>query len=231
MNKLILTITLILSGFIFSDERPFQSFFGIKTSQPLAVVEAMDELSEANCPGTSSVRLMNELFNGTDETTHTIVITYPDKESYKLWAASFTTCPAAGKFLQTMSSISEQTFQFMGMPLIVEGDTTADQVFNVFLMDVSDPASYAEAYTKLMSTGQCPSSYALVAMGPGQDIEKYGTHFAYCGYKTIDAYLDDYMDNATPTKEYLKFVNEVSDIRSLKALNMSSVIKDWVPNQ
>ena len=50
-------------------------------------------------------------------------------------------------------------------------------------------------------------------MGPGQDIEKYGTHFAYCGYKTIDAYLDDYMDNATPTKEYLKFVNEVSDIR------------------
>ena len=57
------------------------NLFGIKTSQPLAVVEAMDELSEANCPGTSSVRLMNELFNGTDETTHTIVITYPDKES------------------------------------------------------------------------------------------------------------------------------------------------------
>ncbi len=68
-------------------------------------------------------------------------------------------------------------------------------------------------------------------MGPGQDIEKYGTHFAYCGYKTIDSYLDDYMDNATPTKEYLKFVNEVSDIRTLKALNMSSVIKDWLPNQ
>jgi hypothetical protein len=39
------------------------------------------------------------------------------------------------------------------------------------------------------------------------------------------------MDNATPTKEYLKFVNEVSDIRTLKALNMSSVIKDWLPNQ
>ena len=110
MNKLILTITLILSGFIFSDERPFQSFFGIKTSQPLAVVEAMDELSEANCPGTSSVRLMNELFNGTDETTHTIVITYPDKESYKLWAASFTTCPAAGKFYRQCHQFQSRHF-------------------------------------------------------------------------------------------------------------------------
>ena len=230
MKKIIFILTLVLSGLGFADERPFQSFFGIKTTQPLAVVAAMDELSEANCPGTASIRLMNELFNGNDETTHTIVITYPDKEAYKLWAASFSNCPASGKFLQTMSKISEQTFQFMGMPLLAEGDSNEDQVFNVFLMDVSDPAAYGKAYAKLMSTGQCPSSYALIAMGPGQDIETYGTHFAYCGYKTIDSYLDAYMNNVTPTKEYLSFVNEVSDIRTLKATNMSAVVKDWVPS-
>ena len=38
------------------------------------------------------------------------------------------------------------------------------------------------------------------------------------------------MNNVTPTKEYLSFVNEVSDIRTLKATNMSAVVKDWVPN-
>ena len=91
---------MVLSGLGFADERPFQSFFGIKTTQPLAVVAAMDELSEANCPGTASIRLMNELFNGNDETTHTIVITYPDKEAYKLWAASFSNCPASENFFK-----------------------------------------------------------------------------------------------------------------------------------
>ena len=61
MKKIIFTLTLALSGLVFADDRPFQSFFGIKTTQPLAVVAAMDELSEADCPGTASIRLMNEL--------------------------------------------------------------------------------------------------------------------------------------------------------------------------
>ena len=149
-----------------------------------------------------------------------------------MWSNNWTKCPASGKFLNTMNEIYEQTNQFMGMPLLGDGDPNSDQVFQVFLMDVKDPSNYAKAYANLMSSGeQCPSSWALVAMGPVINVERYGTHFAYCGYKTIDSYLDDYMDNATPTKEYLKFVNEVSDIRTLKALNMSSVIKDWLPNQ
>ena len=231
MKKLIFLFVFLGSSFLMAQERPFQAFFGIKTSNPLAVVSAMDDLAAANCPGTSSARLMNELFNGGEETTHTIIITYPDKMSYMMWANNFTSCPAAGKFLQTMSEISEQTFQFMGMPLLTEGDPNGDQFFQVFLMDVSDPSTYASEYAKLMATGQCPSSYSLVAMGPGADIEEYGTHFAYCGFKSMDSFLDSYMSNSTPTDAYMEFASKVADARTLKAINMSAVVKDWLPSQ
>jgi hypothetical protein len=131
-----------------------------------------------------------------------------------------------------MNEISEQTYQFMGMPLMGDGDPNADQIFQVFLMDVKDPASYAKAYSNLMSSGeQCTGSWALVAMGPGMNVERYGTHFAYCGFKDMDVYLDGYMSNVTPTKEYTDFIKKVSNIRELKAVNMSGVIKDWAPQQ
>ena len=52
--------------------------------------------------------------------------------NYLMWANNWTNCPAAGKFLNTMNEISEQTYQFMGMPLMGDGDPNADQVFQVF---------------------------------------------------------------------------------------------------
>ena len=232
MKKILLILALLSSTFVAAQERSFQAFFGIKTDNPLAVVSALDSFSNANCPGTSSVRLMQELFNGPEETTHTIIVTFPNKMSYLMWANNWTNCPAAGKFLSTMNEISEQTYQFMGMPLMGDGDPNADQVFQVFLMDVKDPASYAKAYSNLMSSGeQCAGSWALIAMGPGMNVERYGTHFAYCGFKDIDVYLDGYMSNVTPTKEYSDFIKKVSNIRELKAVNMAGVVKDWAPQQ
>ena len=152
---------------------------------------------------------MQELFNGPEETTHTIIVTFPNKMSYLMWANNWTNCPAAGKFLNTMNEISEQTYQFMGMPLMGDGDPNAYQVFQVFLMEVKDPASYAKAYSNLMSSEQCSGSWALVALGPGMNVERYGTHIAYCGFKDIDVYLDGYMSNVTPT--LYDFIFQISE--------------------
>ena len=57
MRKILLILALLSSAFVAAQERPFQAFFGIKTDNPLAVVSALDSFSNANCPGTSSVRL------------------------------------------------------------------------------------------------------------------------------------------------------------------------------
>ncbi len=192
MKKLFLTLLFICSSFAFSQERPFQAFFGISTDNPLAVVAAMDEYAASNCPQTTGIRLMNEFFNGYDDTTHTIIVTYPNKMAYMAWANNFATCPAAAKFLQKMNSISESTFQTLGMPLLSGGDPSEDQVFQIFIMNVTNPSAYAKAYSNLMSTeGQCPSSWGLVAMGPGVEPSESGTHFAYCGYKSLDSFFNN----------------------------------------
>ena len=50
-------------------------------------------------------------------------------------------------------------------------------------MDISDPASYAKAYSELMNSedSRCPGSWGLAAWGPGSRVESYGTHMAFCG--------------------------------------------------
>ena len=232
MKKIFLTFLLFCSTFALSQERPFQAFFGINTDNPLAVVEAMDEYAASNCPQTTGIRLMNEFFNGYDDTTHTIIVTYPNKMAYMAWANNFASCPAAAKFLQKMNSISESTFQTLGMPLLTGGDPSEDQVFQIFIMNVSDPAAYANAYSKLMNTeGQCPSSWGLVAMGPGVEPSESGTHFAYCGYKSLDSYLDGYMNQGNPTREYETFLRKAPSFRDLLRVNMNAVVKDWTPGQ
>ena len=45
------------------------------------------------------------------------------------------------------------------------------------------------------------------------------------------SFLDGYMSNATPNKQYADFIKRVSNIRELKAVNMAGVVKDWAPQQ
>ena len=99
-------------------------------------------------------------------------------------------------------------------------------------MNVTNPSAYAKAYSNLMSTeGQCPSSWGLVAMGPGVEPSESGTHFAYCGYKSLDSYLDGYMNQGNLTKEYEAFLRKAPSFRDLLRVNMSAVVKDWTPGQ
>ena len=173
---------------------------------------------------------MAENLNGDDDTTHTYVVFYENNADYVEWSNQVQTCPGWGKYFQSMSSISEQTNQALGFPVVGGGDVMNDQVFTVFLLNVTDPSAYVNAYTELMeeqtSNGQCPSSWGVASFGPGTNPEKYGTHMAYCGYPDLATAMES-VNNPAPNKAYAKFLTRADNFRSLVRLNMTSVAKTY----
>tara|TARA_B100000242_G_scaffold107075_1_gene74273 strand:+ start:877 stop:1602 length:726 start_codon:yes stop_codon:yes gene_type:complete len=228
MKKILILIS-FLSIPLIAGDGPFFGFFGIKTQNPVGVIQASDQLTK-DCPSDTVVRIMAENLNGDDDTTHTYVVFYENNAAYVKWSNQVQTCPGWGKYFQSMSSISEQTNQALGFPVVGGGDVMKDQVFTVFLLNVTDPSAYVKAYTELMeeqtANGQCPSSWGVASFGPGTNPEKYGTHMAYCGYPDLATAMES-VNNPAPNKAYAKFLTRADNFRSLVRLNMTSVVKTY----
>ena len=109
MKKILILIS-FLSIPLIAGDGPFFGFFGIKTQNPVGVIQASDQLTK-DCPSDTVVRIMAENLNGDDETTHTYVVFYENNAAYVKWSNQVQTCPGWGKYFQSMSSISEQTNQ------------------------------------------------------------------------------------------------------------------------
>jgi len=106
-----------------------------------------------------------------------------------------------------------------------------DKVFVSWIMDVSDPSSYAKAYSELMNSedSRCPGSWGLAAWGPGSRVESYGTHMAFCGYPDMASAMEVFQERV-PTKSMQKFYSKAGNVRQLIGTNLVSIIKDYMPN-
>ena len=112
--KKILCFTLFFSlSNVWAADGPFFGFFGIETNNPLGVLSATDKLSQ-ECPGGSAVvRLMAENFNADEVTTHSYAVLFENNESYLQWSGQWASCPGWTKYFQTMSEISNSTYEML----------------------------------------------------------------------------------------------------------------------
>jgi len=230
--KKILCFALFFSLFnVWAADGPFFGFFGIETDNPLGVLSATDKLSQ-DCPGGSAVvRLMAENFNADEVTTHSYAVLFENNESYLQWSGQWASCPGWTKYFQTMSEISNSTYEMLAFPVVSGGDTLKDKVFVSWIMDVSDPAASAKAYSELMNSAdsRCPGSWGLAAWGPGSRVESYGTHMAFCGYPDMASAMEVFQERM-PTKSMQKFYSKAGNVRQLIGTNLVTIIKDYMPN-
>ena len=174
---------------------------------------------------------MAENFNADEVTTHSYAVLFENNESYLQWSGQWASCPGWTKYFQTMSEISNSTYEMLAFPVVSGGDTLKDKVFVSWIMDVSDPASYAKAYSELMNSedSRCPGSWGLAAWGPGSRVESYGTHMAFCGYPDMASAMEVFQERV-PTKSMQKFYSKAGNVRQLIGTNLVSIIKDYMPN-
>ena len=195
MKKITFLIVMFFTSYSFSADGPFLGLFGIKTDNPAAVVAATDALNkDCKNPEGVTVTLVAEAFNGSEPTTHTYLVGFPNNAAYVEWNNQIASCAGWAKYFEAMNPISEETVSALAFPLAGGGDATKDTVFVNFFANVSRPDKFLPAYQDLMEVastdGSCPGSWGLFAIGPGVTPDQFGTHIAFCGYPDLATYME-----------------------------------------
>ena len=166
--------------------------YSIKVSDVQSFAKSFDDLMTSDFgsefPGT--VTLGHFAFNGYDEASHAVVISYNSEADMAKGTQMFYT-PRFGTFLSDVSTISEPVEQSLNRKLISGGndDQADNSVYTTYYMSVKNPKKYASAWKKLIdaqvANGNISGSYGLRAHTHGNT--NYYSHYAYTGSTNIEA--------------------------------------------
>ena len=170
--------------------QPYLGFYYFSAPNPSAVVRAVDKFYASDCGRRypADVSLAEQIFNGSDPSTHFFLNTYRDAAAQEEAAEIFRSCPAAIAFLSEMAQSGVLfTMEHLSFPLVTEGNSTQDVAFAKFDVRVEPQhqQAYAMAYAKMMATAAkdvALRSYGNNMAGFGNDTF---TNSVYVGAETL----------------------------------------------
>ena len=170
--------------------------YSIKVSDVQSFAKSFDDLMTSDFgsefPGT--VTLGHFAFNGYDDASHAVVISYNSEADMAKGTQMFYT-PRFGTFLSDVSTIPEPVEQSLNRKLISGGndDQADNSVYTTYYMSVKNPKKYASAWKKLIdaqvANGNISGSYGLRAHTHGNT--NYYSHYAYTGSTNIEAAVSE----------------------------------------
>ncbi len=227
--KKILILFFALSGFALADDEIYYAYFGIATTNPPAVVAAMDKFNASECgqKSPSTVALMAETFNGGEASTHTFVVTYDGSKVLEDTLAILSTCPDYAEFLTEMAEISVSTEQNLVKAVYEQGDWTKDTVFAVFEMNIKNEDAYLTAYKtmtdKMVAQGQISGSYGIERVIAGTDF----SHFAFIGAADVASLMETLAILDMKNPDFKEFQTAVRRNRSIVRRGIVNPVKAW----
>ena len=230
MKKLFTTcMALFLMSFQFVSADGYIASYSIKVSDVQSFAKSFDDLMTSNFgqefPGT--VTLGHFAFNGYDDASHAVVISYDSEADMAKGTQMFYT-PTFGKFLSEVQSISEPVEQSLNRKLISGGNNNQadNSVYTTYYMSVKNPKKYSAAWTKLIDAqienGNISGSYGLRAHTHGNN--SYYSHYAYTGSTNIEAAVEE-QKNLMQGESFKMFSKNVK--REVKKTTMMVVMATY----
>ena len=227
--KKTLILLLALSGFAQADDETYYAYYGIATTNPPAVVAAMDEFNASECgqKTESTVALMSETFNGGEPSTHTFVVTYNGSKVLDETLATLSTCPDYATFLTEMAEVSVPTEQNLVKAVYEQGDWTKDTVFAVFEMNIKNEEAYLTAYKtmtdKMVAKDQISGAYGVEKVVAGTDF----SHFAFIGAADTASLMETLALLDMKNPDFKEFQTAVRRNRSIVRRGIVNPVKAW----
>ena len=202
--------------------------YSIKVSDVQTFAKSFDELMTSNFgqefPGT--VTLGHFAFNGYDDASHAVVISYDSEADMAKGTQMFYT-PTFGKFLNDVQSISEPIEQSLNRKLISGGNNNQadNSVYTTYYMSVKNPKKYAAAWKKLMMAqmDNIPGSFGLNAIPYGN---RYSSHMVYLGADSMSE-LSEAFSNVIDSNDFKEFAKTTGDIRTLVNTELVQLVKTY----
>ena len=210
---------------------PFYAFYHIQSTNPAAVVAAMDKFWDSDCGKQypADAALSEEVFNGGNTSTHFIINTFQNSEDQAKAAEIMRSCPDALAFLEELyGSGVEAVNQYMGPAAVDENDWTQDSVFSKFDIIVApqNQAAYAAADSEMMekvSDDVDLRSYGLGSIYFGRD--KF-THWVWTGGRSIPE-LSSISEKLLAHPAFAEFNQKVGAMRTVVNTTQVQILKGY----
>ncbi len=194
----------------------------------VAAVNRFHNAMEGGVRPTTTV--IDQLWNGPNDVTHTLLFDFPDYESLEAWQARVGETPAALLVIELASGNAQCEDEGLALERGFWGDRDGETPMPfsaVFPVSTSDPAAYMEAYgelaTAMMEDSPGPSILFEVRAG-GEGL----THFVVLLAPTLTA-LNEWIDSLPQSDDYVDFIDEVSSYRTLGTLSQGRAVRTWQP--
>ena len=210
---------------------PFYAFYHIQSTNPAAVVAAMDKFWDSDCGKQypADAALSEEVFNGGNTSTHFIINTFQNSEDQAKAAEIMRSCPDAQVFLEELyGSGVVAVSQYMGPAAVDENDWTQDSVFSKFdiIVEPQNQAAYAAAYSEMMekvSDDVDLRSYGLGSIYFGRD--KF-THWVWTGGRSIPE-LSAISEKLLAHPAFADFNRKVGAMRTVVNTTQVQILKGY----
>ncbi len=202
----------------------FATIFQLSTTDQSSVAAAFTKFAQSDCRKNlpTAIRIMNEIYNGAEETTHSVIWNFADAAGMSSTFGALRECRAWADTFNTLSNNVEWQSQQLLRTLATGGDYTKDTAYIVWQTNVSDEAAYVKAYKKLMAAqtknGLVNGAWGLwrVQGGATSDV-----HNSFRGAANLETCLQRAILQA-----FLTFQREVAGIRSVHTMNINIVLAD-----
>ena len=230
MKKLFTTcMAVFLMSFQSVSADGYIASYSIKVSDVQTFAKSFNNLMTSNFgqefPGT--VTLGHFAFNGYDDATHAVVISYDSEADMATGTQMFYT-PTFGAFLNEVQGISEPVEQSLNRKLMSGGNNNQsdNSVYTTYYMSVKNPKKYAAAWKKLIDAqvddGNISGSYGLRAHTHGNN--SYYSHYAYTGSTNIESAIVE-QKNLMQSSSFATFSKNVK--REVKKTTMMVVMATY----
>ena len=206
-------------------------YYQINANDPAAVVAALDKYrnSTTGKESSASVTLSQMLANGSNPATHSLSVSYASSADMDAARALNRGSKDWAKLQAAMSEAATQVSQTMFQSTNItagsnEVITSANPVNRFILMNVEDPASYAAAWTKMMSSrkSNLPSNI-FQTMGNGTAATTHGVSITANNMAEMTALFEENQSNPA----WAEFLRSVKDIRTVEDDSFVIQIKSW----
>ena len=226
--KRILTLAIVLFTHHSLGQTTFQTY-DLVVSDPAAVVAAIDkyQASPTGQSNSASVVLYAYVAAGANTATHAINVVHPSPSDMDANLALNESQDQAD-FLAEMREVATVTSRAMGETLLIGGNpeniTSANPAVMRYLMSVSDPAAYAQAFSSFL--GQNPDigvSYLSSMMADGTNPE---THVVLNYANSVG---ELFINQPQTLEGWAEYSSAVKGLRTIESTAIATEVKRWVP--
>lgn len=201
-----------------------ERYVSFDVHNPKALMSALDTFHESKVMEGSTRSLWAAQFDGSSPVSHVLVIGYEDYAELQMMDERVQPSQAWDDYLEASADTSDVMAVSLGVQQLVDGDGWHNHgAAMVFNMTVSDAGRYATAFNRLIGSAENPGSVRLIQMRAGGEGASHIAAITAPDFTTLNTYIDELF----ASRDYARFIDEVSDIRRINNTAIYRRVRTW----